>query len=191
MRLAKKAGLTAGDIMSRDLVTVPLNTTLAGLATILQENHITGAPVVDHEGALVGVVSQSDLVRYGTQPHSMPRVLQSEFTAADDDVDVSEDPRHSYYTHLGVEDVSELKERFIEEDYGDALVADIYTPFTVTASMDTPIATLARVMVQKSVHRLIIVDGKRVAGIVTSMDILKTLAPPHSARGSQSVLVAH
>ena len=42
------------------------------------------------------------------------------------------------------EDAAELRERFIEEDYGDGLVADIYTPFTVTASAEVSVAELAR-----------------------------------------------
>ena len=190
MGLAKRTGRTAGDIMSRDLVTVPLTATLAGLALILHENHITGAPVVDDEGLLVGVVSQSDLVRHETHPNTMPRVVQRSFVAADDDPE-AEEPTHAYYTHMDGADLSELRERFIEEDYGDALVADIYTPFTVTSTVETPVATLARLMVEKSVHRVIIVEGKRVVGIVTSMDILRSLAGGRPAVKGEACLVAH
>lgn len=189
MRVAKKAGHTAGDIMSRDLVTVPLNATLAALALVLQDNRITGAPVVDDEGHLVGIVSQSDLVRYATQPDSHPRVAQRAFRSAEGE-ESDDDYGHPYYTALDTEELTEIHERFIEEDYGDALVSEIYTPFTVTAEKSAAIAELARLMVTKRVHRLIIVDGKKAVGIVTSMDILKTLARP-GASAKDACLVAH
>lgn len=190
MRQAKKTGLTAGDIMSRDLITVPLNATLAGLALILHENHITGAPVVDHEGHLVGVVSQSDLVRYGSSPEARPHVVPVDFRADAEEEEDSDEPVSSFYTHLDSGDLAQIREGFIEEDYGDALVADIYTPYTVTASAGTSLETLAALMVDKSVHRLLIVEGKKVAGIVTSMDILRSFVRARPA-AAQPCLVAH
>jgi CBS domain-containing protein len=190
MRNSKKSGLTAGDIMSRDLVTVPLNATLAALALILQDNRITGAPVVDDAGHLVGVVSQSDLVRFGTRPSTAPHVGQRAFRSAEGE-ESDADYGHPYHTALDTEELIELHERFIEEDYGDALVSEIYTPFAVTVDRSAPVSELARLMVSKRVHRLIILDGKKAVGIVTSMDILKTLAGPSAGAKHASVLVAH
>jgi CBS domain-containing protein len=191
--MGAKVGLTARDVMSRDLVTVTLGTTLRGLAMILEENRISGAPVVDEAGHLIGVVSQSDLVRFDSHTAAHARLIPVEERTVCGDEAVegeTEDPRHPYYTHLDAGDIGPLRERFIEEDYGDALVSDIYTPFTITATMDTPVATLARLMVDQEVHRLIILDGKRVAGIVTSMDLLRTVAHPRP-RAGRPVLMAH
>lgn len=192
MRPAKTNGFTAGDIMSRELVTVPLNATLDALALILHENHITGAPVVDGDGHLAGVVSQSDLVRCESHPHAKPRIVPLDYRAgAEDDDQEPEEPRSSCYTHLDSADFAELRESFIEEDYGDATVADIFTPYTVTAAVDTPVETLAGLMVDKSVHRLIIVQGKKVVGIVTSMDILRTLVRSKPASTAHCLTAQH
>lgn len=178
MRPPKKSGLTAADVMSRQLVTVPLTATLEALAVILHENHISGAPVVDPAGHLAGVVSQSDLVCHETRSVVRQRIVPlSEETCVSDDDEEPESRRSAYYTHIDGEDLAELRAGFIEEDYGDATVADIYTPFTITASVDTTLPHLAALMVEKSVHRVIIVDGRRIAGIVTSMDLLRTIAP--------------
>lgn len=176
MRPARKTSLTAGDIMSRNLVTVSMSDTLEALAVILHENHISGAPVVDDAGHLCGVVSQTDLVRHdmqaGTRGHIVP--LAAPDQTADPELEPDE-IQDGYYRHLDSSDFAELRERFIEEDYGGATVADIYTPFTITTSVETPLATLATLMVEKDIHRVIVTDGRKVAGIVTSMDILRTM----------------
>lgn len=53
----------ASDIMVKDVITVEETTSLKDVARILAENKITGAPVVNAEGDLVGVISESDIVR--------------------------------------------------------------------------------------------------------------------------------
>lgn len=52
-----------GDLMTRDPIVVRADAPLAAAARLLDEHRITGLPVVDAAGALVGVVSQTDLVR--------------------------------------------------------------------------------------------------------------------------------
>ena len=54
--------LVVGDVMSLDPITVSVDASIEQAQEILRLNHITGLPVVDDEGALVGVLSQSDLV---------------------------------------------------------------------------------------------------------------------------------
>lgn len=168
MRFNGPSGKTAGDIMSKELVTVQLTTTLRGLAITLHEHKISGAPVVDEDGCLVGVVSQTDLVRHDMQPHKAGRIV----------------PLH----HLDESDLEELRVGFLTEDYGDATVSDIFTPYSVTTAVHTPLEDVAALMVEKGIHRVVVVDGKKVVGIVTSMDILKALASPRPA-SSRACLV--
>ena len=54
--------LVVGDVMSLDPITVSVDASIEQAQEILRLNHITGLPVVDGEGTLVGVLSQSDLV---------------------------------------------------------------------------------------------------------------------------------
>jgi CBS domain-containing protein len=54
--------LVVGDVMSLDPITVSVDASIEQAQEILRLNHITGLPVVDDEGTLVGVLSQSDLV---------------------------------------------------------------------------------------------------------------------------------
>lgn len=171
----KAGGITAVDIMSKVVLTVPLSCSLSGLAMILHENGISGAPVVDDDGELVGVVSQSDLVEHGMKTigklHVIPPAERNEEPADEEDY-------HSpaYFAHMDETDARALKDKFIEEDYGDTQVCDIYTPYMITAGPDATLATLASLMVGKKVHRILIVQDRRVVGIVTSLDVMKTLA---------------
>ena len=64
--------LTAGDLMSHEVVTIPAELPLADAAHLLQEANIHGAPVVDKHGRCVGVLSVSDLARWAVNK-SAPR----------------------------------------------------------------------------------------------------------------------
>ncbi len=56
-------GLTAADVMIRSVVTVTESTSLKEVVRLFSERRITGAPVVNDQGELVGVISESDIVR--------------------------------------------------------------------------------------------------------------------------------
>jgi CBS domain-containing protein len=53
----------AGDVMTTEVATVTPNTPVEEVARLLLERHISGAPVVDDDGRLVGIVSEGDLIR--------------------------------------------------------------------------------------------------------------------------------
>lgn len=60
---------TVGDLMTPDPVRVQSNASLAEAARLLDHHHVHGLPVVDESGALVGVVSQTDMLRARTSEH--------------------------------------------------------------------------------------------------------------------------
>lgn len=64
-----KAGHTVGEIMTRDPIVVRADAPLAEAAKLLDRYHISGLPVVDGAGALVGVVSHTDLLRARATEH--------------------------------------------------------------------------------------------------------------------------
>ena len=60
---------TVGDLMTPDPVRVQAHASLAEAARLLDHHHVHGLPVVDESGALVGVVSQTDMLRARTSEH--------------------------------------------------------------------------------------------------------------------------
>lgn len=159
--------LVARDVMTRDVVCVRSTTNLRELEKLFLENRISGAPVVDEGGRLVGVISQTDLVYYHLTRGDRP------FHGSD------------FYRSAELDRAFEGAGYQIE-DYDIGLVAEVMTPVVHTASPDTPVSDLARFMAEKRVHRMIVTAGERVVGLVSAMDLLGVVAAapvrPRTAR---------
>lgn len=143
--------MIASDIMRKDVVTVRENQTVKELADLLIDKGISGAPVIDARGRLVGVVSQTDLVR-----RERERGEEQEAPAYHRDLD-------RWLGRKGFQ--------IVTPEY--ARVGDVMTPAVLSADVGTPVESLARCMSEKRVHRLIITRKGQLAGIVTSMDVLR------------------
>jgi CBS domain-containing protein len=156
---------TVGELMTRDVLTVPETMTASELARFLSEHEISGAPVVGPTGTLVGVVSTADLARL-----------------ASENVDWSGEERQSFYrtTPLDDEVMAELYglEGLAQAppDGSDTQVRDIMSPLIQSVSEDTTVAAVARLMLAGHYHRLLVTRDDAVAGIVTSLDLLALLA---------------
>ena len=152
--------LTAKDVMTRRVLTVRVDLTVRELADFLVENQISGAPVVDPDGHLVGVVSLTDLAQNDVDRPDVVGDRSSPTTAMRD-----------WEERMNPEDLRALH---IESD--DLLVRDIMTPTVYTVPEETPVAKIARTMVAGRIHRLLVTNGPRVVGIVTSLDLVGLLA---------------
>lgn len=150
--------LAAKDIMNSHVVSITDTMDLREVATIFIEEGITGAPVVDEMGHLVGVISQSDLVEYELATEHELTVEAPFYRRPYDD---ALDPSRGFQ---------------IEELAADT-VKDVMTPFLVTIEEDSPIREVAAGMAKFGIHRLIVVDeDQQLRGIVTSIDVLRWVA---------------
>jgi CBS domain-containing protein len=165
--------LLARDIMSRKLVTVLDDQPVTELARTLTEHHISGAPVLDRKQRLVGVVSASDIVSHELKAgHEV--VSEIDFYARPDLGTRAE------MAGLGMH----------VEDYADALVRDIMSPIVISAPLDASADQLARLMGVNRIHRVLIVDGERIEGVVSALDLVGLLPPPSPAEATRTVLWA-
>jgi len=146
---------TAKDIMNPQVITVTDTMDLREVAKILVEEGITGAPVVDEVGTLVGVISQSDLVEYDLS-------VEHELTV--------ETP----FYRRPFDDALQPERGFRIEDLPADTAKDVMTPFLVSVGEETPIREVASRMAKFAIHRLIVVDAdQQIRGIVTSLDVLR------------------
>lgn len=141
------------DVMHRNAITVRPDTTLRELARVFIDNHISGAPVVDRAGKLLGVVSQTDLVRRDRE--AKPAAEASGFY------------------HSGEREV--YGRGFQIEDPDFTRVEDVMTPAVFSTDEGAPVEDVARLMLQKHIHRVVVTKDGKLSGIVTSMDMLKAL----------------
>jgi CBS domain-containing protein len=164
--------LTARDVMNTQVLTVRVDQTVRELAAFLIENQISGAPVVDRGGRLVGVVSLTDVAQNDAERPDLVNDRSSPATAV-----------REWEDRMNPEDVRTLH---IESD--DLLVRDIMTPTIYTVPEDTPVPKIARTMVAGRIHRLLVTRGPAVVGIVTSLDLVALLAgkKPRRAAAAKS-----
>ena len=168
--------LTAADVMSPDVLAVEPGMTVHELACFLTEHQITGAPVLDRGGRLVGVVSETDLAEAETERGE----------AVDDRSDPGADLR-------GWEDEAEpdeMRELHLHVT-STQTVGDIMTPTAYTVPDDTTVSEVARTMVTGRIHRLLVTRAGRVVGIVTTLDLLKTLYAAPGARPASAPRARH
>jgi CBS domain-containing protein len=124
----------------------------------LVEERISGAPVIDELGNLVGVISQSDLVEYEL---ATERELTEE----------------SPFYRRPYDDALDASRGFQIEELPVDTVKEVMTPYLITVEEDTPIREVAARMATCEIHRLIVVDNdQQIRGIVTSLDVLHWVA---------------
>jgi CBS domain-containing protein len=147
--------LQARDIMTTEVITVSPETLVSDLAKTLEGKNIGGVPVVDADGRLVGIVTQSDLLARAQELELPPAINILDF-------------------HVYLQIPSQLI-RKVEKMLG-ATVADLMSPKPVTVSADTPLAKIAALMEKQKVHTLPVVEGGKIVGIIGKMDLVRAVA---------------
>jgi CBS domain-containing protein len=90
--------MVAKDIMTRDIITVGPTTTIKKLAMTLIKNQISGAPVADKTGKIIGVVSESDIV--GKKGKDVKSIMSKKIISAREDTPVEEIARMMTTHHI-------------------------------------------------------------------------------------------
>src|SRR5262245_56761011 len=122
--------LYASDVTVKDVITVTESMPLKCVGRMLVEKKITGAPVVNAEGELVGVISETDIIRKTTS--------------------------------IGA--------------WSPSTVGQIMTRPAVTVSPDETLQRVCEMMYNRRIHRVVVAEGARIKGILTTMDILRAIA---------------
>ena len=147
--------LTAKDIMNLEVCTVAEDTELKELAALFVKHNYKTLPVVDSGGRLVGVVSQTDLVEQD-KPLHIPTVI-----SLFDWVIYLESPK------VFTEEVRKVSAR---------KVGEICAREVITCTPDTPVDEVASLMVEHKVHLLPVLDGDRLVGVVSRLDIIRSMS---------------
>ena len=144
--------MRAHQIMTRPVVTVTPDTTIVEAANLMLQRHVSGLPVVDGAGKLVGVVSEGDFIRRseigtGRRRGRWLRFILGPGQSASD---------------------------FVHE-HGHK-VGDVMTTSPLTITEDTALAEIVALMEKNNVKRLPVVRGDEVVGIVSRANLLQAVA---------------
>lgn len=145
--------LTAADLMSRNVVTLPPDMSLQAAARLLFQAEVSGAPVLDDQGRCIGVLSAIDFVLWAKESKQLEQPCHLE---------------HHFVTPWQVVDLESLP----TDQVRNYMTIDL-----VTASPRARIGELARLMADARIRRIIIVDEQgQCLGIVSSTDIMSAVA---------------
>jgi CBS domain-containing protein len=147
--------LYARDIMTTEVLTVSPETSIADLSKTLENRQIGGVPVVDQDGRLVGVITQSDLVE---------RARELEMPPAINILDL----------HIYLQIPSHLIQR-VEKMLGTT-VGDCMTSNPVTVAPDTPVSQIAALMAKQKVHTIPVLKAGKIVGVIGKMDLVRAMA---------------
>ena len=146
---------TARDIMTQDVITVRPETLIRELAEIFIAHGISGVPVVDADGKVIGIATESDLIF-----HSKRIKVPTFLTILDSFIFL---------------DSPEKMERELRK-IAAASVSDVYTSPPLTITPETPLDEIASMMTEKQVHTLPVLDEEgKMIGIVGKKDIIRTI----------------
>ncbi len=146
--------LKAKDIMTKDVITVKPTATIGDLARILMEYRISGTPVVDEDGNLMGIVTENDLISKNRKLH-IPTILRL-FDA---------------FIPLGTSRMEKEIKRMTAFTVGEICSRDV-----VTADENMTIEDVATIMTDKNIHLLPVLKEGRLVGIIGKKDIIKGIS---------------
>jgi CBS domain-containing protein len=146
---------TAADVMTSTVISVLPTATIAEIAALLSERHISAAPVCDREGKLLGLVSEGDLLRPFRESAKLRRDWWLGLLASGE----------------------ELSDQFLDYIRLDTrTAADVMVRHVVTAEENATLPHLAELMIQHGIKRIPILRNGRVIGIVSRADLVAAIA---------------
>lgn len=164
MRETTKNSVAA--FMQSDVVTVTEGASLGEVGQLLLERRVSGVPVVDRMNRPVGIVSLTDIVDSTVNEN---RQLGDE---------------KLYYRSMAR--AADGVGRGFHLDASLDAAETVMTPLVLRIDAGASIVSAARVMAQERVHRLIVVEGEKMVGIITSMDVVRAVAAGRVGRAVSS-----
>jgi len=143
--------MNAADVMTCDVLSVMPDTPVAEAIRLMLDNHVSGLPVIDEAGQLVGILSEGDLLRRGetgTERHR-PRWLE-----------ILMGPGRMAGEYV--------------RTHGRK-VGEIMTSHPVSVTRDTPLDQVVELMERRRIKRVPVLDGDMPVGIVSRADLLRAL----------------
>lgn len=146
--------LTAGDVMTRDVITVKKKTTIRELAELFNRHRISSAPVVDDNGEMIGIVTESDLIEQDKNLH-IPTVI-------------------SLFDWVIYLESDKKFEKELKKMTGQS-VGEIYSEEFVKVTPATPVSDVADILSSRKMNAIPVLDGNKIVGIVARIDLIRTM----------------
>lgn len=151
--------MKAADVMTRDVISIGTGHSVQHAAKIMLSNQISGLPVLNDDGKLVGIITEGDLMRR-LELYGLPTEVESETPHVSD-----------------------------AEDYirnASWRAADCMSPTLITVVEDTPVNRITAMMAANGIKRVPVMHGEEMVGIVSRSDLLECIVHVGSERTIRS-----
>jgi CBS domain-containing protein len=153
---------TARDVMQTEVLALNESDSLIEAHQFFVRHDITGAPVVDDDGRLVGVVSIRDLLRTQDEDHDVSRTVADYFSESSSYASLSGDLDH------------------LREGLSEIPVSEVMTRDPICVAPDSPIKEVAALIRKHRIHRVLVAtpgteERSDIAGIITLFDLVSLL----------------
>lgn len=147
----------AREIMTPSIKAVPQSWTMERLARFLTDNEITGSPVTDETGEIVGIATLKDITEF--RWNATRNEMDSRLTAEEEQE--ARRLRMAIFEEMGKVPVE---------------VRDIMTPIVLSVDEQTPVKDIADIMMREHLHRIFVTNDDKITGIITTYDMLKLIS---------------
>lgn len=186
------------DIMTTDLLAFAPEVSIRDAMEALASRHVSGAPVLAGT-KVVGVVSATDLIDFASQL-TEDRTERTEIQRLDEEDpdnqwDEGDEPPGTFFHELWGESDSDIADRMAHVGstgwsvLEEHLVSEVMNPTICALTPETPVEHAASYMKEAGIHRVLIMEGERLVGLVSNTDIARAVAE-HRIRAREWVFGA-
>jgi CBS domain-containing protein len=144
--------MIASDVMTRNVISVPPDATIADAVALMLDRGISGLLVVDHSGTLAGIVTEGDLLRRD---------------------ELGTGRRRSWWLRLIASPGRQAAD--FTRTHGRK-VSDVMTQDVISVSVRSPLEEIVALMEEHRIKRVPVLDDNKVVGVVSRADLLRALA---------------
>lgn len=159
---------TVQDIMSNNLITLRPGASLREAAKLFESRKISGAPVVDEEGVIVGVVTKTDLTWARATGDSLVDLFYQGLIDWERSEDLL-DQEYQPYSGGAYED----------EQLDELRVSDVMNSTVFSVHQKASLKEAAQKMIDERIHRLVVTNGEAFVGMVSTTDFLRHTVETH------------
>lgn len=152
--------MTAWDLMTPEPYSINIEQNVEGIFRILEDKKISAIPVVNDKRQLIGVISQTDLLKFLYKKIDSASKVVASFQGADLDLPLSE----------------VLPEFLKLKEFKSVSVKELMTKFVYSVNVNANANGIMKEMQEKKIHRMYVLDNTGILiGVITTLDIFKRL----------------
>lgn len=165
---------TVREIMKTELIYVRAGSSVDELIQILDEEGVSGVPVLDTAGRIRGVVSRTDVIRAAARASEVPAA--DEFWARVGSPASGDEEDSAWFLAPESAVLMVPADSFPTLGLDDVTVDEIMTPVAFSVDPDMLVWELADFLVRGKIHRALVQEDDKLVGIVTAFDVLRVMA---------------